>query len=80
MDSDYILQELKPIDFKKERGFLTLIFPGGVVIFLREAEEGELMWNLFDNKESVDAGADEEKHTVKLLRGYLKTRFAAKKT
>lgn len=79
MDLDYILQELKPIDFKKERDSLTLIFSEGIVIFLREWEDNELMWHMFDNKQSVEAGVDEEKHIVKLLRGYLKTRFAAKK-
>lgn len=79
MDLDYILQELKPIDFHKETKCLTLMFPNKIMIFLREWEDDELMWHLFENKESVDAGVNEEKEIVKLTKNYLKYRFPAKK-
>lgn len=78
MDLDYILQELKPIDFHKETKCLTLVFPENILIFLREWDN-ELMWHLFENKESVDAGVAEEKEIVKLINNYLKYRFPAKK-
>ena len=74
MDLDYILQELKPIDFHKETKCLTLVFPNKIMIFLREWDDGMLMWHLFDNKESVDAGIEEEKKIVKLIKNYLKYR------
>ena len=74
MDLDYILQELKPIDFHKETNCLTLVFPNKVVIFLREWEDDELMWHVFNNKQSIDAGVDEEKEIVRLLRNYLKNK------
>lgn len=79
MDLDYILQELKPIDFHKETKCLTLVFPEKMIIFLKEWEDDKLMWHLFDNKESVDAGVMGEKEIVRLLKRYLKNRFAAKK-
>ena len=79
MDLDYILQELKPIDSHKETKCLTLVFPNKIMIFLREWGYNQLMWHLFDNKESVDAGVDEEKEIVRLLKNYLIYRFPAKK-
>lgn len=79
MDLDYILQELKPIDFHKETKCLTLVFPEKILIFLREWDDDMLMWHLFENKESVDAGVNEEKEIVKLTKNYLKYRFPAKK-
>ena len=79
MDLDYILQELKPIDSHKETKCLTLVFPNKIMIFLREWGDNQLMWHLFDNKESVDAGVDEEKEIVRLLKNYLIYRFPAKK-
>ena len=78
MDLDYILQELKPIDFHKETKCLTLVFPEKILIFLREWDDDMLMWHLFENKESVDAGVNEEKEIVRLLKNYLKNRFDAK--
>ena len=74
MDLDYILQELKPIDFHKETKCLTLVFPEKILIFLREWDDDMLMWHLFENKESVDAGVNEEKEIVKLTKNYLKYR------
>ena len=74
MDLDYILQELKPIDFHKETKCLTLAFPNKIIIFLREWEDDMLMWHIFDNKESVDAGVEEEKKIVRLIKNYLKYR------
>lgn len=79
MDLDYILQELKPIDFHKETKCLTLVFPENIIIFLREWEDDELMWHLFENKESVDAGVSEEKEIVRLIKNYLIYRFPAKR-
>ena len=72
MDLDYILQELKPIDFHKETKCLTLVFPEKILIFLREWDDDMLMWHVFDNKESVDAGVEEEKKIVRLIKNYLK--------
>ena len=43
MDLDYILQELKPIDFHKETKCLTLVFPEKILIFLREWDDDMLM-------------------------------------
>ena len=74
MDLDYILQELKPIDFHKETKCLTLMFPNKIMIFLREWEDDELMWHVFNNKEHIDAGVTEEKEIVRLLRNYLKNK------
>ena len=74
MDLDYILQELKPIDFHKETKCLTLVFPEKILIFLREWDDDMLMWHLFENKESVDAGVEEEKKIVRLIKNYLKYR------
>ena len=78
MDLDYILQELKPIDFHKETKCLTLVFPEKILIFLREWDDDMLMWHVFDNKESVDAGVEEEKEIVKAIKNYLKYRFPVK--
>lgn len=75
MDLDYILQELKPIDFNKETKCLTLVFDNHIIIFIREWEDNKLMWHLFDNKESVDAGVEEEKKIVKLIKNYLINRI-----
>lgn len=72
MDLDYILQELKPIDFHKETKCLTLVFPNKIILFLREWDDDMLMWHIFDNKESVDAGVEEEKKIVRLIKNYLK--------
>ena len=55
------------------------MFPNKIMIFLREWGDNQLMWHLFDNKESVDAGVDEEKEIVRLLKNYLIYRFPAKK-
>lgn len=74
MDLDYILQELKPIDFHKETKCLTLVFPNKIILFLREWDDDMLMWHIFDNKESVDAGVEEEKKIVRLIKNYLKYR------
>jgi hypothetical protein len=71
MDLEYILKELKPIDYLKETKCLTLVFKEGVMIFVREWEDSELMWHVFKNKQHVDAGVDEEIKTVKLLQNYL---------
>lgn len=79
MDLDYILQELKPIDFHKETKCLTLMFPNKIMIFLREWEDDELMWHVFNNKEHIDAGVEEEKKIVKAIKNYLKYRFPVKK-
>jgi hypothetical protein len=78
MDLDYILQELKPIDFHKETKCLTLVFPNKIILFLREWDDDMLMWHIFDNKESVDAGVEEEKKIVRLIKNYLKYRFPVK--
>ena len=72
MDLDYILQELKPIDSHKETKCLTLVFPNKIILFLREWDDDMLMWHVFDNKESVDAGVEEEKKIVRLIKNYLK--------
>lgn len=71
MDLEYILEELKPLDYHKETKCLTLLFSNNVIIFLREWEDSELMWHLFENKQSVDAGVDEEDKIIRLLKGYL---------
>ena len=46
MDLEYILEELKPLDYHKESKCLTLMFPENIVIFLREWEDEELMWHV----------------------------------
>ena len=74
MDLDYILQELKPIDFHKETKCLTLVFPNKIILFLREWDYDMLMWHVFDNKEHIDSGVEEEKKIVKLIKNYLKYR------
>ena len=74
MDLDYILQELKPIDFHKETKCLTLVFPNKIILFLREWDDDMLMWHVFDNKEHIDSGVEEEKKIVKLIKNYLKYR------
>lgn len=79
MDLEYILEQLKPLDYHKEEKCLTLLFPEKVLIFLREWEDNELMWHLFDNKQHIDAGVEDEVTIVRLLKNYLKNRFAAKK-
>ena len=78
MDLEYILEQLNPLDYHKEIKCLTLVFPDNVIMFLREWEDNELMWHLFDNKYHIDAGVEEEDTIVKLLKNYLKSRFAAK--
>jgi hypothetical protein len=79
MDLEYILEQLNPLDYHKETNCLTLVFPDNVIIFLREWEDNELMWHVFDNKQHIDAGVEEEVTIVKLLKNYIKDRFAAKK-
>lgn len=71
MDLEYILEELKPIDYNKETKCLTLVFEGSIIIFIRDWEDDELMWHVFKNKDHVDAGVDEEEATVRLLKNYL---------
>ena len=45
MDLEYILGELKPLDYNRETRCLTLVFDKSRVIFLREWED-ELMWHV----------------------------------
>ena len=71
MDLEYILEELKPLDYYKESKCLTLMFPENIVIFLRGWEDGELMWHVFENKQSIDAGTDEEEKIIPMLKRYL---------
>ena len=71
MDIEYILEELKPLDYYKENKCLTLLFPENIVIFLREWEDEELMWHVFENKQSIDAGVDEEERIIPILKRYL---------
>ena len=71
MDIEYILEELKPLDYYKENKCLTLLFPENIVIFLREWEDEELMWHVFENKQSIDAGTDEEEKIIPMLKRYL---------
>ena len=72
MDLEYILGELKPLDYNRETRCLTLVFDKNRVVFLREWDDDMLMWHVFDNKESVDAGVEEEKKIVRLIKNYLK--------
>ena len=71
MDLEYILEELNPLDYHKESKCLTLMFPENIVIFLREWEDEELMWHVFENKQSIDAGTDEEEKIIPILKRYL---------
>ena len=71
MDLEYILEELKPLDYHKESKCLTLMFPENIIIFLREWEDEELMWHVFENKQSIDAGVDEEEKIIPMLKRYL---------
>ena len=71
MDLEYILEELEPLDYHKESKCLTLMFPENIVIFLREWEDEELMWHVFENKQSIDAGTDEEEKIIPILKRYL---------
>ena len=71
MDLEYILEELKPLDYHKESKCLTLMFPENIVIFWREWEYEELMWYVFENKQSIDAGTDEEEKIIPMLKRYL---------
>ena len=71
MDIEYILEELKPLDYYKENKCLTLLFPENIVIFLREWEDNELLWHVFENKQSIDAGTDEEEKIIPMLKRYL---------
>ena len=71
MDIEYILEELKPLDYYKENKCLTLLFPENIVIFLREWEDNELLWHVFENKQSIDAGIDEEEKIIPMLKRYL---------
>lgn len=70
MDLEYILKEFKPLDYHKETNCLTLSFPNNITIFLREWEDNELMWHIFQNKQSLEAGADEEQYIIPLLKAY----------
>ena len=71
MDLEYILEELEPLDYHKESKCLTLMFPENIVIFLREWEDEELMWHVLENKQSIDAGIDEEEKIIPMLKRYL---------
>ena len=71
MDLEYILEELKPLDYLKESKCLTLIFDKEIIIFLREWEDEELMWHVFENKQSIDAGVHEEEIIIPMLKRYL---------
>ena len=71
MNLEYILEELKPLDYLKESKCLTLIFDKEITIFLREWEGEELMWHVFENKQSIDAGIDEEEKIIPMLKRYL---------
>lgn len=72
MNLENILKELKPLDYYKETKYLTLIFPKNTVIFFREWEDNELMWHVFENKQSIDTGVDEEERIIPLIKNYLK--------
>ena len=71
MDIEYILEELKPLDYHRETKCLTLVFDKNKIIFLREWEDNELMWHVFENKQSINAGADEEEKIIPMLKRYL---------
>lgn len=71
MDLEYILGELKPLDYNRETRCLTLVFDKNRVVFLREWEDDELMWHVFENKQSIDAGVDEEERIIPILKRYL---------
>ena len=71
MDIEYILEELKPLDYHRETKCLTLVFDKNKIIFLREWEDEELMWHVFENKQSIDAGVDEEEKIIPMLKRYL---------
>lgn len=71
MDLEYILEELKPLDYHRETKCLTLVFDKNKIIFLREWEDEELMWHVFENKQSIDAGVDEEERIMPILKRYL---------
>jgi len=79
MDVENIIEQLKPIDYHRETNCLTLVFENNVVIFFRDWDDGEIMWHVFDNKQSIEAGVDEEDKILKILKSYLDNRFAAKK-
>lgn len=71
MDIEYILEELKPLDYNRESKCLTLVFDKNKIIFLRDWESNELMWHVFENKLSIDAGVDEEEKIIPILKRYL---------
>lgn len=71
MDLEYILEELKPLDYNRETKCLTLVFDKNRIIFLREWENNELMWHVFENRQSIDAGVDEEEKIIPILKRYL---------
>jgi len=71
MDLEYILEELKPLDYNKGTKCLTLVFENNVLIFFREWEDNEVMWHVFENKQSIDAGVDEEEKIILILKRYL---------
>ena len=71
MDLEYILEELKPLDCHKETKCLTMVFDKNTVIFFREWDDNEIMWHVFENKQSIDAGVDEENKIVPILKRYL---------
>ena len=79
MDVENIIEQLKPIDYHRETNCLTLVFESQVVIFFRDWDDEEVMWHVFDNKQSIEAGVDEEDKIVKILKTYLDNRFSAKK-
>ncbi len=79
MDVENIIEQLKPIDYHRETNCLTLVFESHVVIFFRDWDDEEVMWHVFDNKQSIEAGVDEEDKIVKILKTYLDNRFSAKK-
>lgn len=71
MDLEYILGELKPLDYNRETRCLTLVFDKNRVVFLREWEDDELMWHVFENRQSIDVGVDEEERIIPILKRYL---------
>jgi hypothetical protein len=72
MDLENILKKLKPLDFHKETKCLTLLFSKNTLIFLREWEDNKLMWHVFENKQSVDAGVGTEEKIIPIIKNYLK--------
>ena len=71
MDLEYILEELKPLDYKKETKRVTLLFNKNIIIFLREWEDNKLMWHVFKDNQSINVGVDEEEKIISLLKIYV---------